>query len=385
MKKKIIFICDIGCQKRDFDRFGIKILSKKFDVLFLDCTKWLQPKFYKKKAESNFLFKERIEIKNFKHLCNEINQINTKNIIGAIDLIGISSIHTKIRNFLKSKLIKIIYILNTEIKTKNSQLQKLIFYINKKNKISAIYRKLFKKPKQNYNTNDADILILCGDIGKKFLNDHQKSINLCHFDYDIYLDLKKKKIKNKLKSYALFLDQYLPMHSGQNYIGNQSRKMNVKEYYKNLENFFSKFEEKYKIEVVVAAHPRANYEKNKLLNSKRKYYLNKTPELVKNSSIVFTHTSTAMNFAILFDKPIFFLTLDNYRKTHDYFRPNFLSQHFKTFCFEIDRKFDFPKKNKLFNTNKSVYKKYKKDYLVTSNYDDSKLWNSFSNKISLLR
>ena len=48
MKKKIIFICDIGCQKRDFDRFGIKILSKKFDVLFLDCTKWLQPKFYKK-------------------------------------------------------------------------------------------------------------------------------------------------------------------------------------------------------------------------------------------------------------------------------------------------------------------------------------------------
>ena len=84
-----------------------------------------------------------------------------------------------------------------------------------------------------------------------------------------------------------------------------------------------------------------------------------------------------MNFAILFDKPIFFLTLDNYRKTHDYFRPNFLSQHFKTFCFDIDREFDFPKKNRLFNANKSVYKKYKKDYLVTSNYDDSKLWNSF--------
>ena len=56
--KTIIFISDIGSQKRDYDRFGIDILKKKFNVIFLDCTKWLQPNFYRYKAEQDYNFEK---------------------------------------------------------------------------------------------------------------------------------------------------------------------------------------------------------------------------------------------------------------------------------------------------------------------------------------
>ena len=49
------------------------------------------------------------------------------------------------------------------------------------------------------------------------------------------------------------------------------------------------------MEIVIAAHPRSDYKKNNLLSKKRKFFINKTPELVKNSKIVFTHTSQSLN------------------------------------------------------------------------------------------
>ena len=50
MKKKLIFISDLGCPKRDFERFGIKFLRTKFDVLFLDVQNGFNINFISKKG-----------------------------------------------------------------------------------------------------------------------------------------------------------------------------------------------------------------------------------------------------------------------------------------------------------------------------------------------
>ncbi len=378
--KTIILICDIGSQKRDYDRFGINILKKNFNVIYLDCTKWLQPNFYKSRAEKDYNFKEKIVIKNFTHLENILNKEKKNKVLGVIDLIGISQKHDDIRNFIKKKNIKLIYILNSELDKKLNLYQKILFYIYKKNKFQAILRRLFKVSKKNYNLNDPDILLLNGENGKKLIHSSQQFIDLCHFDYEIYLKEKKKKKKNIKKNYALFLDQYLPFHSGQNYIGNIKKNLDFLNYYKNLEIFFKKFEEKYNLEVIIAAHPRSDYKTNNLLAKKRKFFINQTPKLIKYSKIVFTHTSNALNYAVLFKKPIFFLTLDNYRNM-DVFRPEFLSNHFKTFCFHMEKKIYFPKKNKLFTFNNIIYEKYKKDFLVTKKFKGNSFWKEFSKKI----
>lgn len=380
MKKKLIFISDLGCPKRDFERFGIKFLRSKFDVLFLDCTKWLQFEFYIRKKEIDFNFKERKVIKNFKHLKKTIDKNNQK-IVGVIDIFGVSSLHTKIRTYLKNKEIKIIDILNLNIKFKLNKFQRLISYLYKKDKLKILYRKLFLPLKQNHNLGLADIVLINGDAGVELTSPKQKKIHLCHFDYDIYLKYKKKRNFRKNKKFAVFLDQFLPFHSGQNYIGTASKNIDHKTYYRNLELFFQKFEKEYNMEVKIAAHPRSNYKKNKFIKKGRKVFINKTAELVKNSSITFTHHSLGMNFAVLFKKPIFFLTFSSYKKV-EAFKPNLLSKFFKTYCFNMDaKKINFPKKSKLFKIDNDSYSKYKKNYLISSKYKGLGFWREFSKKI----
>lgn len=376
--RTIIFISDIGSQKRDYERFGIQLLKKKFNVLYLDCTKWLQPNFYKNKTEKDFNFKEKIIIKNFKQLGSIIKKSNK--IVGIIDLLGVSRKHQKIRSLIKKNKIKLIFILNIELKTKLKFYQKILFYIYKKNKFDSLFKKLFKAPVENYDISKADVLLLNGEKGKEAIDNNQQGINLCHFDYQNYLNEKKKIKKSINNKYALFLDQYLPNHSGQNYIGNLSKNLDQAKYYQNLESFFNKFEKTYNLEIIIAAHPRSDYEKNKFLSNKRKFFINKTPELIKYSKIVFTHTSNSLNYGVLFNKPIFFLTISLY-KYHDAFRPEFLSNYFKTFCFNIESNIKFPDKKKLFSFDKKIYQNYKKDYLVSHNFKGKLFWEEFSKNI----
>ncbi len=69
-----------------------------------------------------------------------------------------------------------------------------------------------------------------------------------------------------------------------------------------LDHLFSILEEKYKSEVVVAGHPHREYSGDTFCG--RRLVLNRTCELVKNSSLVVLTTSTAMNYIALYNKPV---------------------------------------------------------------------------------
>ena len=45
--KKILILTDIGFSKRDYTRFGVNILEKKYKVDILDFTEWLSPRYWK--------------------------------------------------------------------------------------------------------------------------------------------------------------------------------------------------------------------------------------------------------------------------------------------------------------------------------------------------
>ena len=64
----------------------------------------------------------------------------------------------------------------------------------------------------------------------------------------------QKKIVNK-KNFFLYLDQYEHDHPDYNY--NEVRKINAKDFYKSLNIFFDRLEQKFKKKVIIAAHPRS--------------------------------------------------------------------------------------------------------------------------------
>jgi hypothetical protein len=57
--------------------------------------------------------------------------------------------------------------------------------------------------------------------------------------------------------------------------------------------------------VVIAAHPRANYDES--LFEGRAIYRLATAELVRDTEFVLAHTSTAMSYAVLNGKPLVFI------------------------------------------------------------------------------
>lgn len=129
------------------------------------------------------------------------------------------------------------------------------------------------------------------DINSFDFDKFQENINICRM------------IDNK---YCVYLDEYLPYHPDFKMFKIDT--VNPAVFFEKLNAFFDLIEEKYNIEIVIAAHPKAQkYKKENPFNN-RKIFFNKSAELTKHSEFVIIHCSTSVSFAVLNSKPIISLT-----------------------------------------------------------------------------
>lgn len=141
-------------------------------------------------------------------------------------------------------------------------------------------------------------------------------IPACTLDYDLYLQ-QKLSIDSQYEGYIIFLDEYLPFHSDYLHMG-VPVPCKPEEYYPPLVDFFQTIESALNSKVVIAAHPRSSYEDHLDYFGGRKVLRGMTSKLVKQCKCVIAHGSTALNFAVLYEKPALFVTLNilqNYK--HD--------------------------------------------------------------------
>lgn len=127
-------------------------------------------------------------------------------------------------------------------------------------------------------------------------------------DYDIYLALKS--IEVSAEEYAVFVDQDLCCHS--DYIREGSPfSVTPSRYFPSVCNGLRKISALLKMGLRIAAHPRASYQQespDRFEGIPVEY--GKTAELIRNCKVVVCHNSTAAQFAVLFRKPIVFVTTD---------------------------------------------------------------------------
>ena len=76
-------------------------------------------------------------------------------------------------------------------------------------------------------------------------------------------------------------------------------------YYNELNKYFDLIENKFELKVVIAAHPKSNYNKDFFCG--REVYQNKTHELAKDCEFAIAHYSTSVAFPVLYKKPINFI------------------------------------------------------------------------------
>ena len=369
LKKKLLILLHGPLSKREFYTFGINYLKKNFDLLIVEISPLVNSDHYKFKRTYKFkIIKSFSELENFfsknKYaMCWETgfsyNSIRIANLqkkygIKVIGADGISSLPTR-RFYKESKHLEIFL----------RRIKLLIFkpltFINRVSFALGGYLRIFRFKK-------VDIALIGGNSYSNY-NGYEKAqtkIYCSSLDYSYYL-AKKKKLKNVIKGdYAVFVDTYLPFHP--EHSSTIAKVLNPKDYFNSLTNFLKYFEKTTKLKVVVALYPKADLKKYPKEFKKFKIVKNKIVELVKNCKIVLHYGSTAQSYAVIFKKPIIYLTsnlIEKNKYVHDNAqRIEFMDQ--KQVNVDSYEKQILLNKKELFFFNKKIYKEYFKNYLKHS-------------------
>lgn len=376
-KKEIVFFLSESISLRNLNRLGYYILKKHFKVKIIDLTFLLNIKINNEKniRKNEFFIKPYSwgELK---------NQIRKKSFF--IDLTTITSLkYILFQRYLIKNGSKKIHITSTFLPKDIffNRKEKLYFLIKDLRFLTLFIRLIFfikyrVLKKLNVNPNYA---VISGNLQKKIFPPSTKIINSQSLDYNRFLESKIKKQKVK-KNYNVFIDQMMFVHPDlkiQNIKDEEEKQLvylnDLKIFLINLRNFDNK-------EIIFVFHPRANDKYKKLI--KKKINLNfckfsewkKTDILIKNSNLVICHTSSATQLAILFYKPIIFLT---HKIFSDYFKKYILGlSHeigLKPINFELND-FDLNKIKKSKKVNKKIYNKYIYNY-ISIRRSKSNSWN----------
>ncbi|SDG45265.1 hypothetical protein [Chitinophaga filiformis] len=172
--------------------------------------------------------------------------------------------------------------------------------------VRVISRKVFNVYAKRLGIRPPAILFVAGD---KQAGGDRRVISLNHHDFDIFQEggLSENAVAGEQR-YAVFLDIMLPYHPDFKRL--KSDILSAEVYYRKLNKFFDKAEAKLGFPVIIAAHPKSSYKEE--FNG-RTVIKGKTNALVAQSTVVFTHHSVSMYYAILYRKQLALLTMNEFK------------------------------------------------------------------------
>lgn len=370
-KPKIIVLTLQVISNRDYKRLGIDTIEENGELNIVDFTFLLQPAAFNEQLKYRKKGLNTIFIKNPCQL-NDINE-QFENCDLIISMLGIQS---EFNNFIFKLLRpfeKKLCIVNISAGPTNPLnlkffifkklycriLSEKYFFINKFKKLFFIIRRLFFKN----ITLKPGYLFVCGEEVisnySNIIDRKTKIIKSCSYDYVLANNVRKRLLKYK---YFVFLDEYIIKHPDHKILNKSVDKEDL--YYKDLNKFFQNFENNFKVKVVIASHPRADLEYNIKKFPKFKVFKGKTPQLIKYSEGCILHSSTSVNFAVIFDKPTLFITTN--RMINRRYENELVASWFNKKPINISNSFSYNKIIKSIKINKKYKNQYFKKYISFS-------------------
>ena len=321
--ERIIFLREDPYTRFDHNRFGIDTLEKRgFSVEFWDCSKIFRPQFQGAQRASDINgFSGLRFFMNKRSLLDNIAGLTSRDTL--MTTMGFSvSTWSVLRQIAKSKAswgtlrLGALPIPPTESHFR-SRLEKFI-----RRPSTAVNFILQKLPPEIFGLRPYDLVLIGGKapwLGApaRLKGANTKILDVPSFDYGLHLRAMNEKEEADHSQNVVFLDDGGPLHRDQ-FIFNTPFPCTQEEYFYNLNSFFRLVEKKFGYSVVVASHPRVDYEKMGNPFEGRKIVQGETPKWVKNSNFVLSYCSTAVSFAVINKKPVVFLALNpNKRNAFD--------------------------------------------------------------------
>lgn len=138
-------------------------------------------------------------------------------------------------------------------------------------------------------------------------------------DYNLHLLYQNEPLDPSVEGAIVFLDQMLFYHPDFKQLGEN---MVAETYYQHLNQALDVLSEKLGKPVVVAAHPEsAKHPAYTKHFPNKKFVVGKSLQLVRQASLVVSHYSTALNFAVIYNKPVVLLTSNGFKNYEKISRP----------------------------------------------------------------
>jgi hypothetical protein len=236
-----------------------------------------------------------------------------------------------------------------------------------------------KLPHNWLGVRSSDILFTSGsDIRlNRLCGRKTRTMNIHAFDYDRYLAQKDR--PGQEKGIAVFLDEFLPFHPDF-ILCNDKSPVIAEKYYVMLNRFFDLVEAQTGLKVVIAAHPRSDYENRPDFFNGRTCVRGMTAELVRDCKLVLMHVSTAINYAVLFHKPIIFITCAEIDRSWEGPQVREFARWFDKAPIFIDRENTISWEKEL-SMDPERYRCYRQAYIKTDGSEDLPFWQVVADRL----
>lgn len=252
----------------------------------------------------------------------------------------------------------------------------------KKITIVKILNALYKCVPYNYLGIKPANLILAGgteSIKYKYSIDKNTEILWLHaLDYDSYIEKRDSPVQCD-KNMGVFLDEYMPLHPDSVQLG-LSVPCTPEEYYPGLCKFFDYMEHVYGVHIVIAAHPKSNYEAHPDYFGGRTVIKGQTAELVRKSRFTIAHSSASINLAVLFHKPVIFITSNRIQQNYIGPQIDLMASWLGKKTINIDNPIMIDLEEEI-SINEKAYMKYIQSYIKKECSEELPFWQIFANRI----
>ena len=392
---KIIFIIEYPFNQRDYNRFGIELLRNNgLKVEIWDITSCFHKNFIDQFIrEDPAKFKDLRIFKEKREIVNAISSLDKGCIINCFieycihNFFIFRAISKQRINYFVLRLCSLPSI--NPFPPQKSFIGRIVTILKTDDVLKKIVRhityKILLKYYYIFGIAPASIILLSGERSSEISNipENKTTTRLwTHaLDYDIYLQ-HKTELNNSCKMTGVFLDEYVPFHPGFLYLGYEFP-ITPDNYYPKICNFFKTLEKNMNTEIVIAAHPRSDYDNLPDYYCGRTIIKGETARLVKESSFVIAHMSTSINFAVLYEKPILFVTMDDFLILGKYPTGLFIStiaSELGKIPINVDQvsEFDWDKEMEI---NKEAYLRYRTLYIKKQGTPEKPIWEIFCSYI----
>ncbi len=384
---KIIYFIESPFNQRDYERLGVEVFIKNgFEVYVWDFTPFLHPEVHRKvKVPDPITYEKYRQFLTKKEAVSAILKESQGSFV--VSYIGYRPKSFPIFKTLSKNGIPYSVFMANALPSIARRLHpidilKKILRATPNKLINYVFARI---PYSYLGIRSARFNLAGGELSTKYykypVGPKTETLWLHTLDYDIYLKERNRLVQPK-KNKGVFLDEYLPFHP--DFLHQQVSPPTMPEdYYPSLCRFFDFIEGNYGTDIVIAAHPSSRYEELPDYFGGRPVIRGKTVQMVRESEFVIAHSSTSLNFAVLFGKPAIFITTNKlHQSSHGPFI-QLMASWFGKRPVNLDNsiKIDWDKE---LTVDEEAYAKYKNCYIKKNGSEELPFWEIVSNKVQTL-